>query len=87
MLTVDGARIVAGALAGSAGRVIDSEAQAGGYPPAVETRQPFNAAEWDLATMESAVAALEPRAVRTTGAGRGGRGSGSGTRSRARSSG
>jgi pectate lyase len=34
------------------GRIIDSEAEVGGYPVAAETRRPFNAAEWDLATME-----------------------------------
>lgn len=45
------ARIVAQALAGAGGRVIDSEGQGGGYPPPAETRQPFDPARWDLATM------------------------------------
>ncbi len=44
------ARIIAQAL-GDKGRVIDSEEQAGGYPRAVETRQAFEPARWDLATM------------------------------------
>lgn len=35
------------------GRVLDSEQEAGGYPPQLPaTRQPFNPADWDLATME-----------------------------------
>jgi pectate lyase len=34
------------------GRIIDSEQDVGGYPTGKETRQPFNPAEWDLATME-----------------------------------
>ncbi len=34
------------------GRIIDSEQAVGGYPTAKETRQPFNPAEWNLATME-----------------------------------
>jgi hypothetical protein len=46
------ARIVAQALGDVAGgRVIDSEAQVGGYPRVVETHQSFDAAGWDLATM------------------------------------
>ena len=44
------ARIIAQALSGK-GHVIDSEAQGGGYPPAVETRQAFEPARWNLATM------------------------------------
>jgi hypothetical protein len=33
------------------GRIIDSEAQVGGYPTATETHAPFHPADWDLATM------------------------------------
>lgn len=33
------------------GRIIDSEAQVGGYPAPPETREKFNPAEWDLRTM------------------------------------
>jgi pectate lyase len=34
------------------GRVINCEAEGGGYPVAGETRQPFDPGEWDLNTME-----------------------------------
>lgn len=34
------------------GRIIDSEAEVGGYPVQPETRQAFIAGDWDLATME-----------------------------------
>jgi pectate lyase len=33
------------------GRIIDSEAEVGGYPVQAETRRAFNPADWDLATM------------------------------------
>ena len=44
------ARIVADTVEGR-GEIIDSEEQVGGYPQYKETRQPFNAKDWDLATM------------------------------------
>jgi hypothetical protein len=49
-------RIIAQALDGTgvgpgAGRVIDSESQAGGYPRRPEIHQPFDPARWDLTTM------------------------------------
>ncbi|MBL9199602.1 MAG: hypothetical protein JNL39_03805 [Opitutaceae bacterium] len=47
------ARIVRQARDGT-GRVIDSEAQAGGYPVAAETRARFDPAAWNLRTMERA---------------------------------
>jgi len=35
------------------GRIVDSEADAGGYPPVVPaTRRAFVEADWDLATMQ-----------------------------------
>ncbi|MBL8552526.1 MAG: pectate lyase [Hyphomonadaceae bacterium] len=33
------------------GKIIDSEAEVGGYPVVQERRRPFNAADWDLRTM------------------------------------
>ena len=47
-------RIVRQAREGT-GRIIDSEQQVGGYPSAAETRQAFDPAAWDLATMERKV--------------------------------
>ena len=44
------ARIVADTVEGR-GEIIDNEEQVGGYPQYKETRQPFNAKDWDLATM------------------------------------
>jgi hypothetical protein len=44
------ARVVAQALGGT-GRVVDSQAQVGGYPPPAETHQPFDPTRWDLTTM------------------------------------
>lgn len=41
------------------GKVIDDESQGGGYPAWKETRQAFNADEWDLATMERRGAAAQ----------------------------
>ncbi len=43
-------RIIADVAEGR-GRIIDSEAQVGGYPQQAETRRPFNADDWDLRTM------------------------------------
>ena len=34
------------------GRIIDSQAEVGGYPKQPQTRQPFVEADWDLSTME-----------------------------------
>lgn len=45
------ARIVRAALAGE-GRIVDGEAEAGGYPERPATRAAFRPEEWDLATME-----------------------------------
>ena len=45
------ARIIADLRAGR-GRLIDSETEAGGYPVREATRQAFDAAAWDLDTME-----------------------------------
>jgi len=53
-------RIIAQALGGQ-GRIIDSEEQGGGYPRAVETRQAFEPARWDLATMMPVQAAAPSR--------------------------
>jgi len=53
-------RIVAQALAGSGGRVIDSEGQGGGYPATAETHQPFDPGRWDLATMSPLGAPAAP---------------------------
>jgi pectate lyase len=50
------ARIVAETIEGR-GKIIDSEDEVGGYPQYKETRQPFVEKDWDLATMESKVAA------------------------------
>jgi pectate lyase len=44
-------RILADTIEGR-GRIIDSEAEVGGYPQHAETRQPFVPADWDLDTME-----------------------------------
>lgn len=44
-------RILADTIEGR-GEIIDNESEVGGYPKQQETRQPFVAADWDLATME-----------------------------------
>jgi hypothetical protein len=44
-------RIIRGAVAGE-GKIIDSEAEVGGYPEVAPTRAPFVEQDWDLATME-----------------------------------
>jgi hypothetical protein len=49
------ARIVADTIEGR-GEIIDNEEQVGGYPTYKETRQPFDAKAWDLATMTPHVA-------------------------------
>ena len=49
------ARIVADTIEGR-GEIIDNEEQVGGYPNYKETRQPFDAKTWDLATMTPLVA-------------------------------
>jgi hypothetical protein len=44
------ARIVADTIEGR-GEIIDNENQVGGYPHYEPTHQPFDAKDWDLATM------------------------------------
>jgi hypothetical protein len=45
------ARIIRAALGGT-GKIVNSEAEAGGYPERPETHASFKPEEWDLATME-----------------------------------
>jgi hypothetical protein len=49
------------------GRIIDTEAEVGGYPVAAETRRPFDPRDWDLRTMAPARAGALDRAARAKG--------------------